>query len=363
MNIGILSMQKVINFGSVLQAYSLKQMLEECGETNVRFIDIDWKDQIPTHMPISDSEDYASSPYLDVPKFIYFIKKVINKGCEIQNKKKIKFFQKNELKLSDDANLREYDLVIVGSDEVFMAKKSLIPQLYGRIKNTKHIVSYAASCGSAVYEGLPTNRISDIQSYLSNFEKMSVRDQHTMEYIRKMYKEKIEIHLDPVLMGPLYRKKHYRLLSKNYLLVYAYGDRIRTKEEIEAIKTFSREKGLLIVAVGAPQYWADKSLACSPMELLDYFYYADYVVTDTFHGAVFSIITNRKFCVFARNSNKFKLFGLLELLNLKNHVLENSYEIKKVLEQQIDYATVNCFLEKERNRAYMYLRSALELAK
>lgn len=356
-------MQKVLNFGSVLQAYSLKKMLQKCGATDVEFIDIDWTDQIPTNMPVSDGDDYAAAPYIDVPKPMYYFNRVRNKICKMKITGEIQAFQNKELGLSNDSNSKTYDLVIVGSDEVFMAKTSLSPQLYGRIGNAKHIVSYAASCGSAVYEGLPADRIGDIESYLSNFEKMSVRDPHTKEYIGKMYDSSIEIHLDPVLMGHLCNMEHCRRLEKKYLLIYAYGDRIREKDEIQAIKQFAKEKDLLVVAVGAPQYWADKSIACSPMQLLDYFYFAEYVVTDTFHGAVFSIITNRDFGVFARNSNKYKLLGLLELLHLKDRVIYNSKNMRSVLESKIDYCGVNAYLEKERTKALRYLERAMELVK
>lgn len=361
MNIGILSMQKVINFGSVLQAYSLQKMLQECGEYNISFIDIDWSGQIPTHMPIADGDDYDSEPYFDFPKAVFYLKKVINKFCEKKIKKEIKQFQFNELKLNEHIDTEPYDLVIVGSDEVFMAKKRLCPQLYGRIKNAKHIVSYAASCGSAVFEGLPVERISDIRKYLSNFESMSVRDYHTLDYISKLYDKDIKMHLDPVLVGPLYKKQHSRVLSKEYLLVYAYGDRIRTKKEIRTIKEFAKEKNLLIIAVGAPQYWADKSIACSPLDLMDYFFYANCVVTDTFHGAVFSIINNKNFCVFGRKSNKFKLDGLLDVMDLKKCIVTNKRTLSQILEQPIDYTIINAMIEKERERTYSYLKGVLEL--
>lgn len=362
MEIGILSMQKVLNFGSVLQAYSLKAMIEDTLHAKVSFIDIDWNGQIQTKMPILDSDDYASNPYIDTSKFMYYMKKIHNKGCKIRIKNRLEAFQKKELNLSETCNSKYYDLVIVGSDEVFMAKKYLSPQLYGKIDNAKHIVSYAASCGSAVYEGLPVNRLPEIRKFLSNYEMMSVRDRHTKEYISKLYDGNIEMHLDPVLMGPLYQVKHQRRLKSKYLLIYAYGDRIRTEKEIVAIKTFAERKKLSIVAVGAPQYWADKSVVCSPMALLDYFYYADYVVTDTFHGAVFSIITNRRFCVFSRNSNKFKLLGLLELLNLHDRVVNNIDEMAETLESSIDYNRINALLEKERVKAEDYLKKAIALS-
>ena len=363
MNIGILSMQKVINYGSVLQAYSLQKILFDCGIDNLNFIDIDWTGEILTNMPVPDSADYAVPPYLDFSKVQYLMKKIINKEKKTLIKKHIEAFQRTELGISTQTEQQHFDLVFVGSDEVFMAKKRLSPQLYGNILNADHIVSYAASCGSTVYEGLPQDRISEIKQYLSHFELMSVRDKHTKEYISRLYDKDIELHLDPVLVGPLYKIKHSRKLEYPYLLIYAYGDRIRKKEEIVCIKQFAKSKHLKTVAIGAPQYWADRNIVCSPMDLLDYFYYSDFVVTDTFHGTVFSIINNCNFCIFARPSNAFKIIGLLDVLGLDNKIVSDASFMSKVLYNKIDYNAVNIILDKERERTKDYLNRAIHLVR
>ena len=356
-------MQRVNNYGSILQAYSLQHMLYDCGIKKVDFIDINWEGQLLTNMPVSDSGDYAGSLYIDVPKLLYLIRKAINRGKRIWIKKEIEKFQRKELKLSRNANEQHYELVIVGSDEVFMAKRRLSPQLYGNILNADHIVSYAASCGSTVYEGLPQDRIPEIKQYLSHFELMSVRDKHTKEYISRLYDKDIELHLDPVLVGPLYKIKHSRKLEYPYLLIYAYGDRIRKKEEIVSIKQFAKSKHLKTVAIGAPQYWADRNIVCSPMDLLDYFHYSDFVVTDTFHGTVFSIINNCNFCIFARPSNTFKIVGLLDALGLDNRIVSDASFMSEVLDNKIDYNAVNGILDKERERTKGYLNRAIHLVR
>lgn len=53
MKIAILSMQKIINYGSVLQAYSLQQIVEDITGTKVDFIDIEENDLVNVNMPIN----------------------------------------------------------------------------------------------------------------------------------------------------------------------------------------------------------------------------------------------------------------------------------------------------------------------
>ena len=92
------------------------------------------------------------------------------------------------------------------------------------------------------------------------------------------------------------------------MIVYAYGTRIRKIEEIQAIKKFARKHKLKIIALEGVQNWCDDYIVADPFRMLDYFYYAEYVVTDTFHGTIFSII-NRK--------SLQQLSELLTKINLK----------------------------------------------
>ena len=65
MKIAILSMQKIINYGSVLQAYSLQQIVEDITGTKVDFIDIEENDLVNVNMPIKDGDDNTIPLLLD----------------------------------------------------------------------------------------------------------------------------------------------------------------------------------------------------------------------------------------------------------------------------------------------------------
>ena len=359
MKIGILSMQRVYNYGSMLQAYSLKTMVEDICGHEVEFLDPTYDEQIITNMPVLDSDDYKSTPFKPKGEINYIYKKVRNKLKNKSFNKSIEEFQRDKLKLSTTNNSTTYDLVIEGSDEVFKATNSIPLNLYGKVNNAKHLVTYAACCGSSSIEGIPKEKLAYVKQLMSKFESMSVRDTHTIDYVGKLYDGKIEMHMDPVLMGNLYKKEHKRRVNYKYMIVYAYSNRIHKQEEIEAIRNIAKKRGLKTIAVGAPQYWTDEFLTEDPLIVLDYFYYADCVVTDTFHGAIFSIINHCDLVVILRKTNQNKLGGLLKQLKLQDRILTTMSDMEKIIETKPDYGAVDNILEQERAKTKQYLTKVI----
>lgn len=362
MKVAILSMQRVLNYGSVLQAYSLKKMIENLTNEQVEFIDIDRLQLIYINENIGTSADYSGIKD-NRGKLYNIIYKIINKAKKRKYFKNIREFQNNELRLIDTNPNKHYDLVIIGSDEVFKCEKYICLQLYGEINNGDYIATYAASSGSAEYENIKIEDINKVKSAVNKIFSMSVRDQHTYDYIGKLYKKDIKLHLDPVLVGCISDRVHKAVKQKNFMIVYAYPERIYDEKEIMAIKRFAFSRNLKIVAIGGEQRWCKEFLPISPFEVIDYFYAADYVITDTFHGAIFSIITNKKFGVFLRKSNENKLGDLLNRLELNSQLITSVDQIENVLENKIDYTKVQKIIEFEKMRSNEYLKRIIEQIK
>ena len=354
MELAILSMQKIINYGSVLQAYSLKHIMEDITSEEVKFIDIDENTTVPVNMPIKDTDDYA------VSRKIGMVEKV-KKYLMFQDQKKKTFplickFMDEELPTDNENN---YDLVVVGSDEVFKAIDNIRLQLYGQVPNAKKVVTYAASCGSASITGIGPAELPTVKKAVNNFSKMSVRDAGTYEYMSQLYDGEIVYNLDPVLMGDLYKRQHKPVKLKNYMIIYAYNNRFRDEHEVKAIKDFAKARNLTTVCFGGVLSWCDKFIPATPFELLDYFYYADYIVTDTFHGSIFSIINHKKFVSFIRPTNANKLGDLLKRLGLNDRLVNSYTELEEKLEKDIDYNSVDKVLEEERVKTRQYLTECI----
>ena len=128
----------------------------------------------------------------------------------------------------------------------------------------------------------------------------------------------------------------------------------------------AKKKNLKVYAIGDIQKCADRFVDCSPFEVLAYFRNAEEVITDTFHGSIFSVITHRPFTTLIRKSvgnsygNEEKLSDLLKRLGLANRMTTKIEDTENINEKAIDYAKVDEQLKAHREVAKEYLRKNLE---
>ena len=356
MKIGILSMQKILNYGSLLQALSLKIQMEQRGH-EVYFIDIEKGREIAK--PCASSTSSVSGLASKFDK--YFFKRIQNY-----------FFSKkmNGIHIDDYTTYLETDkllpdgerfgLVIIGSDEVFNATTpsawGFSTQLFGRVECTDRVVTYAASCGHTDFASAEKYGIvEEIRGAMKNLSAISVRDANTMDFAERMTGKAPVLHLDPVFISDYDKYIPDVKFKKPYLLVYAYANRIQDACEIAAIKKYAKENRLEIVSVGMQQRWCKHNLVASAFELLSYVKNADCIVTDTFHGTVFSIKYNKKFVTLIRDSNRNKLGGLLNIFGLMGRSVDDPETLSDVMEKPIDFDAVNEKIAQERVRSYTYL--------
>lgn len=359
MKTAILSMQRIVNYGSVLQAYSLRELVRQATGEAPDFLDIEDEPALPVCCSVQETAaDYAVAAPAAC-RVLQRGKRWIIRKLSARTKKHIRSFMQEELRLSADNSRKAYDAVIVGSDEVFNHARGLRLQLHGEIAQAERLIAYAASCGSARAEDIAENDLPRVRSAMQRFSAVSVRDEGTAAYAAQLGVADTVCHLDPVLVGPLREREAKPVCLRRYLLVYAYGQRIHSAQEIDAIRAFAREKGLKTVAMGGSQYWCDLYVPASPMRMLDWFAHADYVVTDTFHGTIFSVIHHRQFAVITRRTNENKLTSLLEDLGLASQRLPDMSQLPQVLTQKICYDQVDAILDRERRRTQEYLKEQL----
>lgn len=108
------------------------------------------------------------------------------------------------------------------------------------------------------------------------------------------------------------------------------------------------------------QGWEDEFALVHPFELLSWFKYADYVVTDTFHGAVISIKYQKNFGAFIRDSNREKLGYLLKMFNLENRQIHHPEELDQVIHQEIPTGAIQDKIAMYQKQAYRYLDTYLK---
>lgn len=349
--IGIISMQRVINYGSFLQAYALQKTIETLNN-DVVFLDIEPGIQLETEIEIPT--DINNRGHVSFVKRVdhtlfSFIRKIYFNQILIP-----RYFYRRH----NDA----IDGIIIGSDEVF---NCLQPSKWGfsmQLLGDTYVpsASYAASFGFTTYELLKEYNVDkEVADALNKLTDISVRDNNSKECIMRLINVEPEKHLDPVMIynwdGVVKHKKKY----KEYILIYAYDNRITDPHIIKAIMLLAQKNNLSIISFGVYQRWCDKNILCSPFELLGYFDNAKYVITDTFHGTVISIKRNKQFCTIVKPTNKNKLMDLLEQFNLSSRLVDNIDGIEETLEEIIDYNTVNRIIDEEICRSKEYLRTTI----
>lgn len=359
MKVGIISMHRVINFGSFLQSYALKNTIESLGH-NCSFIDIKPGPQI-----VTDKDTYNRISKRELFKKFdrHFLKRVRHIFFTLRRRNEFKYKYFSWLALTEDHNWdKYYDVVVIGSDEVFNcmqnSKWGISPNLFGGEINAGKIITYAASCGTTTYEKIKEHGIENIIShYLKNIDIFSVRDKNTVDFIQKLTNKNSIVHLDPVFIYDFEDKIRPVKTRYNFILIYAYDGRINNQSEISKIREFAKKKRLKTVSVGLYQSWCDKNISVDPFELLSYVKNAEYIVTDTFHGTIFSIKYNKPFATLIRESNKNKLTDLLERLGLLSQRVSKIEDLPKILENKIDYDIINRFIESQREQSIEYLRT------
>ncbi len=363
MKIGILSMQMIDNYGSLLQAYGLKHVIESL-ENSVEFIDIE---KIEKDYYLSRNENKV---YADETDGKSKLKKLLDRGviARLYNKKINKLFKKECKEFRRDQldiykKSKHYDLCVIGSDEVFNCLNSgwwgYTSQLFGNVPEADRIITYAASCGATKYENLPNAIKESIEKYIHNIVGFSVRDNNTYEFAKSFGIQGIENNLDPVLIYNFDEEvKRAKLpkLPEDYCVIYSYSYRFYKKEEVKAILDFCKVNQLTPITIQGGQTWCRKFIACDPFECLKIFENAKFVITDTFHGTIFSAKYADKFAVITRESNFNKLSDLVKRLGIEKHVIKDITQLDAVYQIKKDKDTISKILEEEAERTKNYLR-------
>lgn len=359
MKIGIISMQRVANYGSYLQAAGLKSILESLGHTVVF---IDYKPGWPVVKTSLKKKITGKIKLLPIFAFLndYIKYNILNKKI-FPYEYRLFYLHNLGIKPYRYNYSEEVDIAIIGSDEVFNCLQDGInvgfsPMLFGQNINTRKVITYAASCGYTTVEGIHLHKLELVLSkYLKDFSCISVRDNNTKNVVSYLTGREPVIHLDPVLIAD-YDVPTIRIPYQNYVILYTYSSRKYDKSEIQEIIDFCKYNGKTLISIGNVQPWIENKVHASPLELLSYFANADFIITDTFHGAIFSIKYNKNFVCRVRPDNQNKLEDLLIRLKQQKRILSNFRDLQRYYESRPEYVETNAVIQAERKRAYDYLK-------
>lgn len=352
--IGIMTMHRIKNYGSFLQAYGLAKHFREL-HCNVDFVDYRFEGAIVNEKKSSIKKA------LKLLRPVEYIKRKV-----VQEEYNRAFEQRFIPELCGKRfNYRpnNIDALVIGSDEVFNCLQGYpvgySRELFGKGFERCPTYSYAASFGQVNYSRLEQYNIaSEVAGLLSRFKKISVRDKNSEETVLALTGKKPMLHLDPVLITDYSDETIDNVSVRNYIILYAYPGRLTSFEQ-RTIKKFAKEHGKTIVSFGMYQKIANIDVVVHPFEIFSYFKHADFVITDTFHGSIFAIKSHTNFCTITRknmNGNSNKLEDLLFRLKQNDRIIRDISDLDDYYSRKPNFEETDKIIEEEAIKSRKYLK-------
>jgi len=336
MKIGILTFNWAINYGAILQMYALYHYLFSL-DNNVVVINY-----VPDHF----REIYETRIFKKPLKFKQIVKNSLELLIKKEQKRKFKEFINNNIVLSELIGDREsliklvqkFDLIIVGSDQVWnydITKGYLKDYLLSDIACNK--ISYAASIGKKeITRG--TERL--FQDALKDFDFVSVREESTIEILNKICKrDDYKLVVDPIFLlnrnewESLAKMSTYKLPNRDYVLVYMleYDANL-----ISSAKYLSRTYNMPVLSIEIPFFRFKTGMRgikalhdVGPADFIKLFLSAEYILTNSFHGASFSLIFKKNFIPFVHPTLNERIHNVLSLYGLENIQIKDFHEFSE----------------------------------
>lgn len=354
--IGILTFQQADNYGALLQAYALKQVLHNQGHQ---------ADIINYDSAIGRIHQWfkasSFSPWQLVKQgvrfpFWYYRHRQFEQF-------RAQYLINTPLLSSQQlpALNAQYDQFIAGSDQVFNLRITQFDENYFLAFNpdTSKNYSYAASFGFEL-KNLSEKEKAFIAQNLTHFNRLSIREKQGAQIVNELAQRPVQIHIDPTLL--LTKKQWEKLMlpslfSKPYILVY-----LMAKDDtlIDFAHQLSRRTGYKLIYIPSSlqmRPWVHtQTIVASIPQWLTLFANATYVITNSFHGIAFSINFNRPFFINRLPSTwpaNSRLQNLLETTGLQDRLCTN---FTKNYDVPMDWDSVNQKLDQERQKAFAYLQ-------
>ena len=238
------------------------------------------------------------------------------------------------------------DAYICGSDQIWGGLNPIYYLQFGK-PHVKRL-AYAPSMGGEVP---PSTVLKRIKRFLSDFDFISAREKSDIRILKNMGFSDACLVPDPtLLLGSFdYRKLATNKLndSERYVLVYLLGNQIDLS--YDDLKSFAEEHGLKLKYVSSQGRIDDyEKLYPSIQEWLELVDKATYVITNSFHGTVFSLLFNTPFLtlpvVGIKKKMNNRIIDLLDRVGLSNRIYHHSLD--EIL-STINFDQFNKFRESE----------------
>lgn len=351
--IGILTFNSSYNYGALLQAYATQKFLEN-NSHNVLFINYlneyeqKWNKIFSYRKNKSLKENIAI-----LIKNVFF-------GCYWYNKESFKDFvnimPKTQLmKKEDFKNFNDFDILLAGSDQIWN------PNIYGGEMDTIFLfdfptnskkISFASSFGSY--------RLNEIEKKefarcLKSFSCVTTREDFGIEQIKKMGISNVKKVCDPTMLlssndwEKVIDISDKKDIKEPYLVVYLMTKYEDYMEQIKSIADYYSLKIVFVTFSNIKRKYVDYyAKGYTPFEFLRLIKRSKLVLTNSFHGTVFSLLFKKEFYNLENVGNPERALSLLNEINLTDRIIKKDSNLNEILTsmKDINYEIVGESLEK-----------------
>ena len=353
-DIGIAGVWYGTNYGSVLTYYALYRTLTKLGYSvlmidKLRKVENDWELNEKIHSRVFAAKHYQQiAPALRADEM-----KLLNRYC---------------------------DTFLMGCDQVWnygIARNFGLNNYFDYVAEDKRKLSYASSFGHDV-SFTPVEMMPIVTKLFHRFDAISVREADAVRVLKDEFGIEGTQVVDPVF---LLDKEEYQEILKDsnaretekFLLSYILDP---TPEIREALLYAAKKKNLKLINMIDGRGDRKKNIEIlnlpNIVENLDaptwlwYMEHAEFVITDSCHGASFSLIFERPFIAIANKRRGVSRFeSLVDMLAVRDRYIHDVGRIQREekLLSDVDYARINNIFAMERERSLNWLKSALSMEK
>ncbi|NLK88032.1 MAG: polysaccharide pyruvyl transferase family protein [Clostridiaceae bacterium] len=374
MKAGILTFHYAHHYGAQLQAYALMRAIEMLG-MKCEIINYVRKDNI------EGSRIFKKG--LSAGSLLANANTLMNYGKLKRRHERYDLFVQEKMKLSERfygsyeelcADPPEYDAYVCGSDQIWnpliFGEKTYDPAFFAEFAQCGRRVAYAPSFGIS---SIPEDKRELLKKYIEKFDHLSVREKHGEKILKEVTGRDSITVLDPTLLLTMDEWSTVAAvpdIREPYILCYFITDARKYTRHVQAVSDKYRLPVVTLCGsrrvVPQTRY---KVLDAGPCEFLGLFAGASAVMTDSFHGTVFSLNYNKEFFCFESSASSEKavnsrLHNILDKVGLLPRIF-SATDAKEFCgfvsdnTTDIDYSEVGRILAKERSISLKYLKDSL----
>ncbi len=366
MKIDVITLHRVRNYGSSLQTLATQNYFKEFGcEVEI----IDYYPERYTSIGLLKRLKYKSKK-LEHNQILLLAARIVISISYIKKKAVFDRFLKRYINLSQktyhheeelQADVPKADIYCTGSDQVWNShwNEGIDAPLYlSFLPESAYRFSYAASIGNTKLE---KEEEKIVRLLLEKYRHITVREDAGVEVINAMHLNAQQV-IDPTMLFTGEQWMRYtsnRYKGKKYVVTYnLHHDKRIDKYANElakanGLKVYNISYNLHDIVRKGILKWCPKI-----EEYLGLIRDAQYIVTDSFHATVFSVLFHKKFMVIYPEQASSRIRSILLLLGLEDRGVDGMPDVERMI-QEIDFVKADNVLEKERKKARQYIEMIL----